>query len=180
MKTLKVLFFLLIWLNYTVAAQGQKKYEWSKLEKEGFMESCTESLKSVGVVSEQQGVDICSCALEKLQYVAPLNEVSREDGERAGEECAIEVMSKTNSNSGSQQGNTEPWPDEVRNVFMTNCIEGVGDNPMFDEAKKKKICTCALEKLQAKYTILELSSEEASKYAEKVGIECAQEILGEK
>lgn len=69
-----------------------KKGAWSDIKKKEFMDGCIEGLKGQSVISKEQGQKICECALDKLEARGAPNEITDNDAEEIGAECAKEVM----------------------------------------------------------------------------------------
>ena len=83
--------------------------------------------------------------------------------------CIVTLFNRCNNNG---------WSAADKQKGMESCVTNMPEN--LSETQKKKICSCALEKLMNKYSSYSAANKDASNEAYKVGQECANQVLAGK
>ncbi len=84
-----------------------------------------------------------------------------------------EKSRKDDDSNNDENTSSDGWTEKDKSKFLSDCMGGFGDK----QALGKKICACALEKFEKKYTSLDEANEKGGEAAgTRYGKECMTEM----
>ena len=83
-----------------------------------------------------------------------------------------EKSRKDDDSNSDENTSSDGWTEKDKSKFLSDCMEEAGD----DQALAKKICPCALAKMEKKYSSLSEAESGGGATAKRMGKECMEEL----
>jgi hypothetical protein len=84
-----------------------------------------------------------------------------------------EKSRKDDDRNSNENTTSDGWTEKDKSKFLSDCIGGFGDK----QALGKKVCACALDKFEKKYTSLDEANKKGGEAdGERMGKECVNEM----
>jgi hypothetical protein len=193
MKHLMTLLFAVI-----LFANCNNNKGWTADEMQKSLKLCMDGVE--GKLADKEAKKFCSCLMEKATRKYPTYEaadkaITNEEGKMMGQACVKELG--IGGDAGDEGLEVDPekkrgglfggggdddiiekrgggWSQRDKNAFLSPCQDGLTDKG-YSTAQARQLCSCALEKLEKRYSSL---SEGNDKGGEAAGTKAMQECAG--